>query len=77
MTALARDEPHIDPLDAFAERAGARAYLWSIGEYDDLPAAVDPLLHDAMRDGLTRRIGIDAVQAILADAFAPHRETAP
>jgi hypothetical protein len=65
-----------DPLGAFTERATARAYLWSIGEYPDLPAAVDPLQLDATRDGLASLIGRDAVQQILSDAFAPYRETA-
>jgi hypothetical protein len=67
--------PRIDPLIAFAERARARAYLWSICEYE-LHEAVDPLQHDATRDGLTRRIGRDAVQKMIADAFAPYREAA-
>ncbi|MFZ3337434.1 MAG: hypothetical protein WA199_15990 [Xanthobacteraceae bacterium] len=75
--ALAIEDRRVDLLDAFAERASARAYLWSIGEYEDLPAAVDPLQLDAARDGLVKRIGQDAVQAILANAFRPYRETAP
>lgn len=73
--ALAITESRVDLLDAFAERARARAYLWSIGEYD-LHEAVDQLQHDAKRDGLTEIIGQDAVQIILSDAFAPYRETA-
>jgi hypothetical protein len=63
----------VDPLDALIERAGARAYLWSIGEYE-LHEAVDQLEADARRDGLNRRIGIDGLQRILADAFEPYRE---
>jgi hypothetical protein len=69
-------EPRVDLVDAFTERAGARAFLWAIGDFD-MPEAVDPLQHDAERDGLVRRIGQDGVQAILAVAFAafvPYRE---
>jgi hypothetical protein len=63
----------IDPLECFAARADARAYLWSIGEFD-LPEAVDALQAAAVRDGLINRIGQDGVQAMLADAFRPYRE---
>jgi hypothetical protein len=69
-------EPRVDLLDAFTERAGARAFLWAIGEFD-MPEAVDQLQHDAERDGLVRRLGQDGVQAILArafKAFVPYRE---
>lgn len=71
-------EPRVDLVDAFTERAGARAFLWAIGEFD-MPEAIDPLQHDAERDGLVRDIGQDRVQAILARAFAafvPYRESA-
>jgi hypothetical protein len=70
--AVARDN-RVDLLDAFYERATARAFLWSIGEYD-LPEAVDALQAAAVRYGLIDRIGQDAVQSILADAFRPYRE---
>jgi hypothetical protein len=63
----------VDPLDVFCERATARGYLWAIGEFD-LHEAVDTLQTDAARDGLVERIGQDAVQAILSDAFRPYRE---
>ena len=66
-------ERRVDLRDAFAERAAARAYLWSVGEYE-LREAIDVLQHDAERDGLIDRIGQDAVQAILAQAFQPYRE---
>jgi hypothetical protein len=62
----------VDPLDVFCERATARAYLWSIGEYD-LAEAVDALQAAAVRCGLIDRIGQDAVQSILADAFRPYQ----
>jgi hypothetical protein len=65
--------PRVDLLDAFTERAGARAYLWAIGEYE-MAEAVDQLQYDAKRDGLIERIGQDAVQQILADAFAPYQQ---
>jgi hypothetical protein len=63
----------IDPLDCLSVRADARAYLWSIGEYE-LSDAVDALQFAAVRDGLIARIGQDAVQALIADAFRPYRE---
>ena len=63
----------VDLLDAFIERAGARAYLRAIGEYE-LHEAVDKLEADARRDGLNKRIGIDGVQKILAAAFGSYRE---
>jgi hypothetical protein len=68
--------PHVrvDPLDCFRLRAWARAYLWEIGEYD-LHEAVDALQEAAERDGLLEQIGQDAVQAIMAAAFSPYRET--
>jgi len=65
----------VDLLDVFIERASARAYLWSSGEYD-LAEAVDVLQHDAGRDGLIKRIGQDTVQQILAHAFQPFQQTA-
>jgi len=68
-------QQYVDPLDTFCELASARAYLWSIGEYD-LAEAVDASQAGAVRYGLIDRIGQDAVQAILADAFRPYREVA-
>lgn len=67
---VAIGERRIDVLDCFVARADARALLWRAGEYS-LPEAVDVLQRDAERDGLIKRIGQDAVQAILADAFRP------
>ena len=72
MTAAATAVKCVDSLDAFIERASARAYLWSIGEYE-LHEAVDQLEADAERDGLNELIGIDGVQRILSEAFAPYR----
>jgi hypothetical protein len=72
-TVIAIGERRVDPLDCFVERAGARAYLWAIGEYQ-LAEAVDVLQHDAERDGLPDRIGSDAVQTIIAAAFQTYRE---
>jgi hypothetical protein len=67
-------ERRVDPLDCLVERAEARAVLWAQGLIETISAAVDVLQHDAQRDGLVKRIGQDAVQQILADAFAPYRE---
>jgi hypothetical protein len=66
-------ERQVDPLDAFTERAWARAFLWSAGEYS-LHEAVDALQAAAIRSGLIRRVGQDEVQRIMAAAFAPYRE---
>ena len=68
-------ERYVDPLDVLYERASTRAYLWFIGEYE-LLEAVDVLQADSVRDGLVERIGQDADQTILADAFRPYREAA-
>jgi hypothetical protein len=65
----------VDPLEALRQRADARAYLWSIGDLD-LHDAVDRLQRDAERDGLVERVGQNAVQAIIADAFQSYREMA-
>ena len=71
-------ERQVDPLDALTERAWARAFLWSAGEYS-LHEAVDALQAAAIRSGLIRRAGQDRagqdeVQRIMAAAFAPYRE---
>jgi len=62
----------IDPVEAFRERAEARAYLWSIGDLD-LHDAVDVLQVDAERDGLVDYLGQDCIQEILNAAFLPYR----
>jgi hypothetical protein len=74
-SAFAVAECRVDLVDVFIERAGARAYLWSIGDLD-LQEAVDVLQADAERDGLIERIGPDGVQEIIAAAFRPFREAA-
>jgi hypothetical protein len=63
----------VDPVDVFRARAEARALMWQAGEYD-LHEAVDAPQADAIRSGLVRRIGQDAVQAIMAQAFAKVRD---
>jgi hypothetical protein len=73
MSALARQERPVDPVDAFILRAEARAYLFSIGDID-LHEAVDVLQADAERDGLLELIGQDQVQEILSTTFAPYRD---
>jgi hypothetical protein len=61
-------EERVDLLDCFRERVEAKAYLVLIGELE-LIAAVDELHAAAIRDGLIDRIGVDGIQAILADCF--------
>jgi hypothetical protein len=63
----------IDPVAVFVARAEARALLWAAGEID-LHTAVDELWADAERDGLVAKLGIDKMQRLLADAFAPERD---
>jgi hypothetical protein len=70
MTA-ARDRA-ITPADVFRARAEARALLWRAGELD-LHDAVDGLQHAAER-ALVAGLGQDAVQAIIAAAFAAVRD---
>jgi hypothetical protein len=65
-------QAYIDPLHVFRELAESRAYLWFIGEYE-LAEAVDVLQHHAVRVGLIKSIGQDAVQQIMADAFRPYQ----
>lgn len=69
--AAALADRRIDLRDAFIDRAWACAYLWAVGEYN-LHEAVDVLQHDAECNNLFDRIGQDAVQKILSDAFAPY-----
>jgi len=61
-------------VDAFRLRAEARAMLYAAGEYS-LIEAVDELQASAEASGLVAGIGQDEVQAIIAAAFAPFRET--
>ena len=58
----------VDLLEAFIERAEARAYLWAIGELG-WQEAVDKLQHDAERHGLIKLHGQDQIQTIIAAAF--------
>jgi len=55
--------------DVFKARAEARAVLFSAGELN-LQEAVDALQAAAIARGLVGEIGQDAVQAIIAQAFA-------
>jgi hypothetical protein len=69
----ADSRPAPDPLAVFTARCEARALLWQAGEFD-LHEAVDKLQADAVRDGLVAKLGQDAVQAIMAKAFAAVRD---
>jgi hypothetical protein len=60
-------------LDMFRARCEARAHLWAVGEIDELADAADALQEHAIKHGLVKAIGQDAVQAIMADAFKPFR----
>jgi hypothetical protein len=75
---LAVDSPDVQPLAdvcaAFELRSWARAYLWAIGEFSDLPRAIDPLQAAAVESGLVEQLGQDRVQVILASAFAAVRD---
>jgi hypothetical protein len=60
--------PRPSPLEVFALRCWARAYLSANGELS-LQAAVDELQECAAASGLVLEIGQDAVQAIMASEF--------
>jgi hypothetical protein len=60
----------------FQARCEARAQLWQLGELD-LPEAVDALQAWAQHIGLIEEIGQDAVQQIMATAFAAVRDDLP
>jgi hypothetical protein len=61
--------------EIFRACCGARAYLYSIGEYD-LHEAVDGLQEHAERHGLIDEIGQDAVQHLMSEAFRHARDPA-
>jgi hypothetical protein len=67
------DEPSPSLLDAFRVRCEARAYLFAVAEIS-LHEAVDRLQADAVKSGLVDRIGQDAIQQIMVDAFAEVRD---
>jgi hypothetical protein len=71
MTAVARKpaEKLIPAIDIFRERCEARAILVEACLYDP-QEAVDGLQADAERTGLVDELGQDAVQRMMADAFA-------
>jgi hypothetical protein len=75
-TPLRQTQLQIDLVAVFTARAEARALLWFAGELF-LHDAVDVLQADAERDGLVTAIGQDAVQAIMAAAFAVVRDDLP
>jgi hypothetical protein len=64
--------PQPSALDVFTARASARAHLVSCG-YMDLVEAVDGLQLAAERTGLVDELGQDAVQLVMAAAFARWR----
>jgi hypothetical protein len=77
MSALPQLEERGDapaPVDVLRIRAWSRAALWAAGEIATIPEAVDELQAFAVASGLVEQIGQDAVQAILAEAFAPVRD---
>jgi hypothetical protein len=57
-----------DPTEIFRARCEARAKLWQCGELS-LHEAVDGLQAAAVRDGVVAKLGQDAVQAIMTQAF--------
>jgi hypothetical protein len=80
MTALAERldarsaAPAPDPVEAFELRCWARARLWQAGEIDDLHDAVDALQECAVAWGVVASVAQDAVQSIMARAFAAVRD---
>lgn len=64
--------PRPSPLEVFALRCWARAYLYAAGELS-LHEAVDAFQEYAAESGLVLQIGQDAVQAIMAAEFGAHQ----
>ncbi|TQF28781.1 hypothetical protein [Bradyrhizobium sp. UNPA324] len=58
-----------DPIEVFRARAWAIAKLLENHMIADKPSAVDGLWRFATTSGVIRKIGIDATQAILSEAF--------
>ncbi len=56
-------------LEMFRSRCEARAHLYAAGEIPDLHDAIDVLQEHAVKHGLVRQIGQDAVQTVMAEAF--------
>ncbi len=73
MSPIAKLATRPDPLEVFTARTEARAYLWREGDLD-LHEAVDVLQAAAVQTGLAGALGQDAVQAIMAKAFAAVRK---
>lgn len=69
MSALRKPSPAPSPLDVFHIRCEARAILVEACLFD-LQEAIDGLQEAAVASGLVDEIGQDAVQAMLAEAFA-------
>ncbi len=70
--AMRAPAPRPTPLEVFALRCWARAYLWAYGELS-LHDAVDGLEEYAAESGLISQIGQDAVQTIMAAEFGAYR----
>jgi len=73
MTAAPQQTIRIDPVAVFIARAEARALLYAANEFD-LHEAVDVLQADAVKSGLINTISQDAVQLVMAGAFATVRD---
>src|SRR5262245_55641439 len=68
--------PRADPIEVFRLRCPSPAKLWHAGDID-LHSAVDELQAAAEASGLIDKIGQDAVQALMVEAFAPLRDDLP
>lgn len=63
----------VDLVQTFRALCEARAHLWRRFEWEWIGDAVNPLQEWAEANGLVRLIGQDAVQAMMAEAFANER----
>jgi hypothetical protein len=61
------------PIDILTVRAETRAYLWSIGVFASMAAAVDPLEEYAHASGLVRELGQDFCQQIISAPFEKYQ----
>jgi hypothetical protein len=71
--AIQHDHPdHLDPTDIFRERCAVAALAYASGASTLIDAA-DDCQAFALRSGVVAALGQDAVQTIIAAAFAPYR----
>ncbi len=61
-------------IDVLTLRAEVRAYLWALGEFENIADAIDPLEEYAHTSGLVRELGQDFCQQIISAPFEKYRQ---